>query len=130
VESSSEPVSGSGSAGGCPDATSFVPRLVNLSISRSRNPIDLRVYSRFDTFYGATPLFGGTQGVTIDVRAGNDRVFGSAGNDTLTGGTGDDTVSGGRGDDSLDGGAGSDRVEGGAGDDTCLNGETLTSCEH
>ena len=83
-----------------------------------------------DTLYGAAPLFGGTQGVTIDGGPGNDHVSGNDGNDTLTGGTGDDTLSGRAGDDSLDGGAGSDSLDGGAGDDTCRNGETVTLCEH
>jgi Ca2+-binding RTX toxin-like protein len=69
-------------------------------------------------------------GVTADGAGGNDVLDGDRANDTLTGGDGDDKISAGAGDDQLDGGPGTDDLDGEAGDDTCLNGETVRSCEH
>lgn len=57
-----------------------------------------------------------------DIRTGqgHDRITGLGGNDRFRGGVGDDW---------LDGGAGTDKLDGNAGHDTCLNGESLISCE-
>ena len=55
---------------------------------------------------------------TVDLLAGDDKVYGRDGGDEIRGNAGDDTVIGENGDDILHGGAGDDIVYGGAGDDT------------
>jgi PAP2 superfamily/RTX calcium-binding nonapeptide repeat (4 copies) len=74
------------------------------------------------------------QSISIDVRAGNDRVImdhaisldatilGGAGNDLLFGASGNDMMDGGSGDDFLHGGAGNDRLRGGDGNDYLFGG--------
>ncbi|HEX2196083.1 MAG TPA: hypothetical protein VHJ76_04075 [Actinomycetota bacterium] len=64
---------------------------------------------------------------------GPNTLTGSGGNDEIFGYDGDDRLKGGFGDDLLDGGPGNDTLDGGhpqhGGNDTCVNGETVTSCE-
>ncbi|WP_454713916.1 cadherin domain-containing protein [Caulobacter segnis] len=75
------------------------------------------------TANGETLDFGATKisaGITIDMGAGNDTVWGTAGNDTIIAGAGNDTVNGNAGDDTflVGVGAGNDEYNGGAGYDT------------
>ena len=51
------------------------------------------------------------------------------GADSIFGDEGDDILFGERGDDELNGGPGSDVLKGGPGNDTCVEGESLASCE-
>jgi Ca2+-binding RTX toxin-like protein len=66
---------------------------------------------------------------------GDDVMTGSAAANLLVGGEGNDQIFGLAGDDLLEGDgdpgapSGTDTIDGGDGNDTCLNGETLTSCE-
>jgi hypothetical protein len=61
--------------------------------------------------------------VTVDGGDGNDELHGAFGAETLLGGSGDDLLDGAGGDDRLEGGAGLDRLDGGAGADTLLGGD-------
>ncbi|MBO9545835.1 cadherin domain-containing protein [Caulobacter sp.] len=75
------------------------------------------------TANGETLDFGATKisaGITIDMGAGNDIVWGTEGNDTIIAGLGNDTVNGNAGDDTylVGVGAGNDEYNGGTGYDT------------
>jgi len=59
----------------------------------------------------------------VDVRGGNDRVFGGDGDDHFIGGDDDDLLSGGPGDDYLVGGDGDDELLGNLGSDHMVGGE-------
>ncbi|OGY26727.1 MAG: hypothetical protein A2Z11_00300 [Candidatus Woykebacteria bacterium RBG_16_43_9] len=78
---------------------------------------------------GSDSLDGGNQDDILEGGAGSDGLQGGNGNDTLFGGSGSDGLKGGNGDDYLDGGDGNDGLKGGNGTDTCLNGESVSSCE-
>lgn len=69
---------------------------------------------------GADDVTGTEAYNDIRTHSGNDRITGLGGNDRFRGGSGDDW---------LDGGPGTDNLNGNDGRDTCLNGETLLSCE-
>ncbi len=74
-------------------------------------------------------LKGGNGNDILDGGNGSDGLKGGNGNDTLLGGPGSDGLKGGNGDDFLDGGVGSDGLKGGPGVDTCINGESVKTCE-
>jgi len=61
--------------------------------------------------------------------SGNDSLKGNHGNDRLYGEEGSDSLEGENGDDYLDGGPDSDSLKGENGTDTCLNGESVKTCE-
>ena len=69
---------------------------------------------------GDTFVISGSKAInlTLDGRAGNDKITGGAGADTILGGDGIDTLVGGAGNDSISGGLGNDTLTGGAGKDT------------
>jgi Ca2+-binding RTX toxin-like protein len=86
---------------------------------------------------GGMPTVATTSLVTVNGRAGNDRLAideangpmpaahldGGPGDDTLTGGSGADVLDGGQGNDMLIGGGGDDTLAGGAGNDTLIGGQ-------
>ncbi len=72
---------------------------------------------------------GGSGDDTIHGGDGNDELHGGSGKDRLYGENGNDKMYGDSNDDLLDGGTQSDKLYGNSGQDTCLNGETLSSCE-
>jgi len=83
-------------------------------------------------------IYGNEGNDSLDGSAGNDEVYGGIGNDNLVGGSGNDklfgeegndTIKGSAGVDFLDGGPDTDNLHGGSNTDTCVNGETLSSCE-
>ena len=83
-------------------------------------------------------VYGGEGDDNIMAGSGNDKVFGGPGVDTISGGSGidelygeagNDIITGGGSNDFLDGGTDSDNLNGDSGTDTCIDGETLTSCE-
>ena len=78
---------------------------------------------------GSDSLRGGNKDDVLDGGNGSDSLRGGNGNDTLSGGDGDDSLRGNSGDDNLDGGSGDDALKGGPGIDTCINGESVKSCE-
>lgn len=87
---------------------------------------------------GNDTVYGGPGNDTIDTGSGEDYVEGGPGNDNIRGGSdndelygqeGNDNMRGGSGNDLLDGGADTDNLHGNSGTDTCVDGETLTSCE-
>ncbi|MEX2649065.1 MAG: calcium-binding protein [Alphaproteobacteria bacterium] len=81
------------------------------SFPQSLSEFEQRVFAGDDLFRGSSKVDA------IDMRGGDDTVFGNGGNDRLVGGAGDDTIDGGRGADRLDGGPGADVLIGGVGND-------------
>src|SRR3989344_3534014 len=91
-----------------------------------------------DTGSGNDKVYGGPGNDDIRTGSGTDYVEGGSGNDTIRGGSdvdtlygneGNDNMRGNSGNDFLDGGPDTDVLNGNAGTDTCVNGETLNSCE-
>ncbi|OGY23968.1 MAG: hypothetical protein A2Y57_00650 [Candidatus Woykebacteria bacterium RBG_13_40_7b] len=78
---------------------------------------------------GSDSLKGGDGNDKLYGGEGSDDLKGEDGNDQLLGSSGSDSLKGGLGDDFLDGGGGSDALKGENGIDTCLNGESVKSCE-
>lgn len=78
---------------------------------------------------GEDRIDGGTGNDKVLGGSGNDRISGGSGEDDLFGEAGNDRLSGGSQNDFLDGGPDTDSLSGGSGTDTCVDGETLTSCE-
>ena len=78
---------------------------------------------------GSDSLKGGNGEDILEGGSGNDGLKGGNGNDVLMGGDGSDSLKGNNGDDSLDGGDGNDGLKGGPGIDTCINGESVKTCE-
>ncbi|MEM7113296.1 MAG: ExeM/NucH family extracellular endonuclease [Chloroflexota bacterium] len=83
-------------------------------------------------------MHGGNHNDRMNGDRGDDMMFGDDGDDILDardgedhleGGNDDDELKGGKGDDFLDGGADTDELDGHRGEDTCINGESLKSCE-
>lgn len=66
---------------------------------------------------GGNDILYGDAGGTVDLLAGNDKLYGGDGNDILYGFNGNDLLDGGNHSDTLIGGSGNDKLFGGAGND-------------
>ncbi|OGM56746.1 hypothetical protein A2955_01810 [Candidatus Woesebacteria bacterium RIFCSPLOWO2_01_FULL_37_19] len=78
---------------------------------------------------GDDEIDGGSQNDEIHGGIGLDELEGGSGNDHIFGDADNDQIKGNSGNDILDGGTETDSLNGNSGTDTCVNGETLSSCE-